>query len=52
LVVVGEAAGGKGKGKGDAVVLLPDLPVVVPFLGRVVAHHQSVLGELLEEAFR
>jgi hypothetical protein len=55
----GEAVGGVGRGKtyvnrdvdADAVVLLPDLPVVVPFLGRVVAHHQGVLGELLEEAF-
>ncbi len=24
--------------------------VVVPFLGLVVAHHQGVLGQLLEEA--
>jgi hypothetical protein len=34
----------------DAVVLLPGVALVVPFLGRVVAHHQGVLGELLEEA--
>lgn len=31
-------------------MLFPGVPLVVPFLGRVVAHHQGVLGELLEEA--
>jgi hypothetical protein len=35
----------------DAVVLLPRLHPVVVLLGRVVAHDERVLGQLLEEAF-
>ena len=33
-------------------MLGPGAHVVVPFLGLVVAHHQCVLGQVLEEAFR
>lgn len=59
-MVLGLGREGQREGKGethidrdvdaDAVVALPHLGAVVPFLGRVVADDQGVLGELLEEA--
>ena len=34
----------------DAIVLLPRMTPVVPFLCRVVTNHQGVLGQFLVEA--
>lgn len=35
----------------DSIMLRPSPDIVVPFLRNVMAYDESILGELLEEAF-